>query len=110
MEHLTRSESLIMSIIWDQEKGEIPTFGIIDKLVDKYGKEYARTTIVTFIKRLIDKGYVVKCKRGRIAYIQPVISREQYLAFIIKDIVDFWYCGSTDQMINELKGVHNNEN
>lgn len=110
MEHLTHCEGLIMSIIWNEEKGEIPTFGIIDKLSEKHGKEYARTTIVTFITRLVDKGYVVKCKRGRIAYIQPVISQEQYLSHMLKEIADFWYGGSTDKMINDLKGVYQDEN
>ena len=43
-------ESLIMKIVWDTE-GDVSTQDLIRILNERFGKDYARTTVVTFVQR-----------------------------------------------------------
>ena len=46
---LTEAESVVMRCIWNYEKEEIPFLTLIEELKDKYGKDYKRTTVRTFL-------------------------------------------------------------
>ena len=48
---LSVCETLIMRQIWAYE-GDIPVQTLIVKLNEEYGKNYARTTVVTFLSKL----------------------------------------------------------
>lgn len=54
---LSPCEALIMKLIWEAPQ-DIPVQELIDQLRDDYGKEYARTTVVTFVGKLKDKRFV----------------------------------------------------
>ena len=45
---LSPCEALIMKLIWEAQQ-DIPVQDLIDQLRDDHGKEYARTTVVTFV-------------------------------------------------------------
>ena len=49
---LSPCEALIMKLIWEAPQ-DIPVQDLIDQLRDDYKKEYARTTVVTFVDLLI---------------------------------------------------------
>ena len=53
-------ETLIMKVVWDSEE-DISTPELIDELRTRFGKDYARTTVVTFLQRLAEKGFVKNC-------------------------------------------------
>ena len=55
MEKLTNLEEMIMKCIWDYGE-EIPFLQIGKELKERYGKEYKRTSIRTYLFRLEDKG------------------------------------------------------
>lgn len=54
---LSPCEALIMKLIWEAPQ-DIPVQELIDQLRDDYGKDYARTTVVTFVGKLKDKRFV----------------------------------------------------
>ena len=56
---LSPCEALIMKLIWEAPQ-DIPVQELIDQLRDDYGKDYARTTVVTFVGKLKDKIHTVK--------------------------------------------------
>ena len=52
---LTSCETLIMKTIWD-EKEDISAIDLRRKLKERYGKDYSRTTLATFLIKMSDKG------------------------------------------------------
>ena len=54
---LSACETLIMKVVWDA-KEDIAVQELIVQLKEQYGKDYARTTVVTFLGKMADKGCV----------------------------------------------------
>jgi predicted transcriptional regulator len=97
-------ESLIMKIIWDAEE-DLPLRQLKDKLQTGFGKEYARTTVATFLARLSEKGFVQTYRIGRVAYVRPLKSKEEYIRSYFADAVDFWLDGDYDRLAELLDGT-----
>lgn len=102
MRSISESEKLIMKVVWEANK-DLATQELITILKEQYGKDYARTTVVTFVDRLKQKGYVTTQRIGKQSYIHAIISKEEYLPFMVKQIVDFWFDGKTENMIKQCK-------
>ncbi len=98
---LTNCEKLIMKVVWEA-KEDISTPDTIEQLKVRFGKEYARTTVVTFVQRLVEKGYVTTYRRGRVSYIRPVQSEEEYCNRMLQDTMNFWFDGDCTKMISAL--------
>ena len=98
---LTNCEKLIMKVVWEA-KEDISTPDTIKQLKVRFGKEYARTTVVTFVQRLVEKGYVTTYRRGRVSYIRPVQSEEEYCNRMLQDTMNFWFDGDCTKMISAL--------
>lgn len=98
---LSSCEKMIMKIVWDA-KGDIPTPEVIEQIKTKYGKDYARTTVATFIQRLIEKGFVTTYRRGRIAYIHAERDEKQYTLNFLKHIREFWFQGQLTSLFSAL--------
>ena len=74
---LSTCEAIIMKAIWD--KGEdISISELAEILRTRYGKDYKRTTIVTFILNLTAKGFARQYRAGRYAYVHAMKSEEEY--------------------------------
>ena len=89
---LSGCEKLIMKIVWDASE-DISTQEIINALDQRYGKEYARTTVVTFLQRLIEKGFIETYRIGRISYVRAIKDEERYKQSFLHGILDFWFQG-----------------
>lgn len=98
---LSTCEALIMRIVWDSEEN-ISVPELIATLSKEYGRDYARTTVVTFLERLRNKGYVETYRAGRISYVKVVKSKESYLDDFLSDVTDFWYGGHTEMFVKAL--------
>jgi predicted transcriptional regulator len=94
-------ETLIMKIVWDSEK-DISTPELTDALRIRYGKEYARTTVVTFLQRLADKGFVKTYRKGRVAYVHPLKTEKEYTSKFLNEAEDFWFEGDTSHLMAAL--------
>ncbi len=70
MGDLSACETMIMKVIWDA-KEDIALQDLIRELADRYKKNYARTTVVTFVHKIVDKGFATTYRKGKAAYIHP---------------------------------------
>ena len=76
-EELSVCEAPIMKIIWESNP-DISVPELVKQLNEQYGKEYARTTVVTFLTRMAGKGYITTQRRGRISYVHAIKSEQEY--------------------------------
>ena len=84
---LSACETLIMKAIWD--KGEdISIQELLETLKVKYGKDYKRTTLVTFILNLAAKGFARHYRNGKYAYVHAIKSEEEYREKLLTEQMD----------------------
>lgn len=98
---LSPCEALIMKLIWEAPQ-DMAVQELIDKLREDHEKEYARTTVVTFVGKLKDKRFVDTIRKGKTALIHPLRSRDDYRIEVLKEEADFWYNGDVFEMISSL--------
>ncbi len=104
--NLSASETVIMKAIWDA-KEDISIPDLIDKLREEYGKDYARTTVVTFLLKLSDKGFVRTYRKGKLSYAHIMKSEEDYKAKLLSEEADFWFDGQVPKMVSALVSKRN---
>ena len=66
--NLSASETNIMKAIWDA-KEDLSVPDLMEQMKVKYGKEYARTTVATFLLKLSGKGFVRTYRKGKLSYV-----------------------------------------
>ncbi len=98
---LSASETLIMKAIWDAGE-DIAVPDLTEALLKDYGKDYKRTSIGTFLDKLIAKGFVERYRKGRLAYIHPLQDEEEYKRNLIQEDADFWFRGKISHVIAAL--------
>ena len=81
MGDLSACETMIMKVIWDA-KEDIALQDLIRELADRYKKNYARTTVVTFVHKIVDKGFATTYRKGKAAYIHPEKSLADFSGYI----------------------------
>ena len=99
---LIEAESVVMRCIWTYEKEEIPILTLLEELKDKYGKDYKRTTVRTFLFDLEAKGYAVVERRGKFSYVKPVVKKDDYKKVKAEEVLDIWFDGSAKKFISAL--------
>lgn len=98
---LTMSEATIMKAIWDEEN-DISILNLIEKLRTKYGKDYARTTVVTFLLKLSSKGFVKTYRSGKSSFVHATKKEEEYKKKLLSEEADFWFQGSVPNLMSAL--------
>lgn len=112
---LGEAELEIMKVLW--RAGEAVNSQYISDAVEDRG--WKRTTILTFLTRLADKGAVYAEKRGKQYYYTPIISQKEYSKSQTKNLISSLFNGSvkdfalslfeneamSDEDINELRAV-----
>ena len=101
MERLTNVEELIMKCIWDYGQ-EMPFLQMGEELREKFGKDYKRTSIRTYLFRLEDKGYIKVEKRGRKAYINAMLKEEEYKNEKAAKMLNEWFDGSATELFSAI--------
>ena len=84
------SELEIMKVLW--KAGEPVNMRYINKAVESKG--WKRTTIATFLARLVEKGAVKAEKRCNIYHYSPLISRKDYRRAQTRSLIKSLYDGS----------------
>lgn len=98
MKKLSDSELDIMLVIW-KANSPIKSSYVREALKDK---EWAPTTVLNFLARLVDKGYL-KCEsQGRSNIYTPLIKEEEYLQRKNKGFLQKFYENSIKNMVAEL--------
>ena len=100
-EELSVCEAPIMKIIWESNP-DISVPELVKQLNEQYGKEYARTTVVTFLTRMAGKGYITTQRRGRISYVHAIKSEQEYKQQLALKEIEFWFHGSMAEFAQTL--------
>ncbi len=101
MKKLSKTEELVFREVLDA--GELTINQLTSRMESRHKRTYARNTIVTFLKRMEEKGYVQRNRIGREAYVTPLISRHEYMAMITGDMIDYWFGGNPGQYISFIQ-------
>lgn len=94
---LTRVETQVMNILWSLS-GEGVTSA---EMMDHYPKpKPAMTTLLTFLKRLTEKGFVRTDKQGKLLRFTSLISRDEYTEQYLNDTKDTLFGGSPASLVS----------
>ena len=93
------SELEIMMIIWKADK-PVSSAYIIEKL--KGEKDWAHTTVLNFLARLVDRGFLSTKKKGRYNYYNPLISEKDYLQKESKTFLEKMHRNSLKSLVAAL--------
>ena len=109
--HLTNAEEQIMKLLWRLDKAFIR-----DLLNEFPDPKPATTTVLTLLKRMIDKGFVSYKLYGNSREYYPLIKKTDYFSdhinVLIKDFFNnstaqfaSFFANETDMNQDELKGL-----
>ncbi|WP_200979042.1 BlaI/MecI/CopY family transcriptional regulator [Echinicola sp. 20G] len=113
MRELTRAEEQVMQILWDIEKGFVK-----DILAKMSNPKPAYNTVSTIIRILERKGFVKHKAYGKSHEYYPIVTKDQYRSFSIKNLLSGYFGGSFSKLasffakdekmdINELEKLMN---
>jgi predicted transcriptional regulator len=100
-EKLTDCEQLVMKVVWDAED-ELSLMEVMDRVNDKYHKNWKPQTVSTFLARLVKKGYLRHYRQGRVFFYQILVPLEEYKGQITSDYVSFWNHDNADEFLCAL--------
>lgn len=99
---MSEAEKEIMKIIWESGGG-VYIAELLEK-VERNGKGWKRTTIRTFITRLMEKGLIVSERQGRLSRYVATVTEEEYLAGQAQGFVEEYFGGSVKHLLTSLFG------
>ena len=93
---LTKAEMQVMNALW-----EMPEGGCIHDIIAHYpDPKPAYTTVSTFMKILLNKGFVEFRKlSGKTHTYYPLISKENYTNQVMKDVKESFFGGSGSSLV-----------
>lgn len=94
---ITDAEQELMKILWNHPEGM--TSGALREKLDK---SWERTTVLTLLSRLVDKGAVSVDKEKRPSIYKSLVSKEAYSLTRTRSILDNLYNGSVKTMMAAL--------
>ena len=98
---LSYCESMVMKLVWDAGK-DISVQELITQLRERYNKDYARTTVVTFLGKISEKGYITTYRKGKNSYIHAEKDEDWYKKKKLNEETRFWYEDDPVQLISAL--------
>ncbi len=101
MKKISESEQEIMLAIWNAESENFITASYLEKI---FGEEkgWKKTSILTFLSRLVEKGYLSCEKKGKTNFYTPLISYEQFSRKESKYILHKLYRNSLKNFVSAL--------
>jgi BlaI family transcriptional regulator, penicillinase repressor len=89
MRELTRAEESIMQILWDIEKG------FVKDILEKMSEPKPASTIVRILER---KGFVSHKAYGKSHEYFPIVSKDEYRSFSIKNLLSGYFGNSFSKL------------
>ena len=99
--NLSSAETIVMKTIWDAGE-DISVPDLMVSLKVKYAKEYARTTVQTFLLKLSEKGFVRVYRKGKLSYVRAIKDEAEYKVKLLQEEMDFWYRGNLAELVMGL--------
>lgn len=94
---LSECELITMKCVWDAG-GSANCAQVRKALKKSYGRDYKLTTVYTFLKKLIEKGFVEQ-KKERVSEYSALRRHEEYLSQEMGKQKQFWFEGSSAEFI-----------
>ena len=91
--NISDSEMEIMAVLWNAK--EPITSVEIGEAVEKNG--WKKTTIATFLTRLVEKGAISAEKKGKLYYYTPIVPVEEYRKTKTETLINNLYHGSVKE-------------
>ena len=101
LENLTDCEQLVMKTVWDAAE-ELSLMEVMQRVNDKYHKQWKPQTVSTFLARLVRKGYLRHYRQGRVFFYQILVSLDEYKGQLTNDYVSFWNHDNADEFLCAL--------
>ena len=95
---LTQLETLIMNALWDESPASVVQVQERRKSV----KPMARNTVLTMMRILRDKGFLVSERIGRADFYRPVITREDAGRRSLCDVINSFFSGSAEALVSQI--------
>lgn len=96
---LPEAEFEVMMAVW---KGEVPmTTGYLMKAIGN-AKGWKAPTLISFLVRLENRGFIVSCKKGKERFYTPVADRETYLSKVTEQFIEKYHEGSFVNLLDSL--------
>ena len=103
IKRLLDAELKIMMIIWEA-KGSVTSAYIMEKL--KGEETWGQTTVLNFLSRLVDRGFLKHEKEGKSNLYTPIIEEEVYLESESKSFLERLHGNSIRSLISALYKGH----
>ncbi len=95
MKELTKAEEQIMQILWDLKKGLVRD--ILERIPDP---KPAYNTVSTIVRILEKKGFVSYKAYGKTHEYFPLVERNRYRSFFLKNFVSNYFDGSFERLVS----------
>jgi predicted transcriptional regulator len=95
---LTPLETLIMNVLWDESPAAVRQ--VQERLTSV--KPMAYNTVLTIMRILRDKGFVVSEREGRSDLYRPVVTREDMGRRSLGEVIDSFFSGSAEALVSQL--------
>lgn len=99
---LTNSEWYVLDCLWGQEPRT--AMELVAQLREKVG--WAKSTTITTLRRMEDKGLVSVEVRGRTKYYTPAVERQKAVRGETRSFLDKVYQGSVGLMVSAMAQEH----
>ncbi len=100
---LTEAEQRVMRVLW--EKGEASVRDVTDALGKTYPVAY--NTVLTILRILTDKNYVIPRQDGRAFIYKPAVSRAEARSRALRKMVSTFFEGSPSELAQHLIRTQN---
>lgn len=95
--HLTKAETQVMNILWSLPDSK----GFSSEIMKKFPEpKPALTTLLTFLKILKDKGFVISEKKGKSQLFSAVVKKEEYTRSFMKEVKNTFFDGSYATLVS----------
>lgn len=97
LQQLTTSEAQLMQLLWKLE-----TFYLRNVLDEHPEPKPHQNTVSTYLKILLEKGFLSKVTEGRIFKYSTAVSEEAYRNFLLEDLVKQYFPEGGQQILKFL--------
>ena len=94
---LTKAEQQVMTALWSLPQGGANSAEIMERMPEP---KPALTTLLTFLKILKEKGYVLTERVGKALRFTPAVSREQYTRQYMTEVKNTFFGGSLTSLVS----------
>jgi len=99
--HLTSAEENLMKLLW-----KLHSFYLKDIMEQHPEPKPHQNTVSTYLKILVEKGYLSTAKEGRIFRYTAIVPFEEYRKFLLQELVHSFFSNSGKEVLELLMNEH----